>query len=68
VGFTVHTGAEGFWARRARTSVDVLGPGILVGRVAGFGGVQAKVQAKVHAVADSSISERYLNSNCEVFT
>jgi hypothetical protein len=37
VGFTVHTGAEGFWARRARTSVDVLGPGVLVGRVAGFG-------------------------------
>jgi hypothetical protein len=37
VGFTVNTGAEGFWARRARTSVDVLGPGILVGRVAGFG-------------------------------
>jgi hypothetical protein len=42
VGFTVHTGAEGFWARRARTSVDVLGPGVLVGRVAGFGGVQAE--------------------------
>ena len=37
MGFTVHTGAEGFWARRARTSVDVLGPGVLVGRVAGFG-------------------------------
>jgi hypothetical protein len=37
VGFTVHTGAEGFWARRARTSIDVLGPGVLVGRVAGFG-------------------------------
>jgi hypothetical protein len=37
VGFIVHTGAEGFWARRARTSVDVLGPGVLVGRVAGFG-------------------------------
>ena len=37
VGFTVHIGAEGFWARRARTSVDVLGPGVLVGRVAGFG-------------------------------
>ena len=33
VGFTVHTGTEGFWARRARTSVDVLGPGVLVGRV-----------------------------------
>jgi hypothetical protein len=47
VGFTVHTGAEGFWAQRARTSVDVLGPGVLVGRVAGFGDVQAKVQAKV---------------------
>jgi hypothetical protein len=31
------TEAEGFWARRARTSIDVLGPGILVGRVAGFG-------------------------------
>jgi hypothetical protein len=31
------TGAEGFWARRARTSIDVLGPGVLVGRVAGFG-------------------------------
>jgi hypothetical protein len=30
------TGAEGFWARRARTSIDVLGPGVLVGRVAGF--------------------------------
>ena len=33
----MHTGAEGFWARRARTSIDVLGPGVLVGRVAGFG-------------------------------
>jgi hypothetical protein len=31
------TGAEGFWARRARTSIDVLGLGVLVGRVAGFG-------------------------------
>ena len=38
----MHTRAEGFWARRARTSVDVLGPGVLVGRVAGFWGVQAK--------------------------
>ena len=47
VGFIVHTVAEGFWARRARTSVDVLGPGALVGRVAGFGGVQAKVQARI---------------------
>jgi hypothetical protein len=37
VGFTVHTGAEGFGARRARTSIDFLGPGVLVGRVAGFG-------------------------------
>ena len=37
VGFTVHTGAEGFWARRARTSVDVLGPGVLVGRVVVLG-------------------------------
>jgi hypothetical protein len=36
-GFTVHTGAEGFWARRARTSVDVLGPGVLVGRVVVLG-------------------------------
>jgi hypothetical protein len=35
--FTVHTGAEGFWARRARTSVDVLGPGVLVGRVVVLG-------------------------------
>jgi hypothetical protein len=26
-----------FWARRARTSIDVLGIGVLVGRVAGFG-------------------------------
>jgi hypothetical protein len=31
------TGAERFWARRARTSIDVLGLGVLVGRVAGFG-------------------------------
>ena len=31
------TGAKGFWARMARTSIDVLGPGVLVGRVAGFG-------------------------------
>ena len=62
VGFTVHTGAEGFWARRARTFVDVLGPGALVGRVASFGGVQAKVQARIQAAADSSISDRYLNS------
>jgi hypothetical protein len=30
-------GAEGFWARRARTSVDVLGPGVLVGRVVVLG-------------------------------
>jgi hypothetical protein len=38
VGIYSDTGAEGFWARRARTSVDVLGPGVLVGRVAnGFG-------------------------------
>jgi hypothetical protein len=40
VGFTVHTGAEGFWARRARTSIDVLGPGVLVGRVVGLGCLQ----------------------------
>ena len=31
------TGAERFWARRARTSIDVLGLGVLVGRVVGFG-------------------------------
>jgi hypothetical protein len=70
VGFTVNTGAEGFWARRARTSVDVLGPGVLVGRVAGFGVfkrrfklLQAKVlKLKVQAAADSSIRDRYLNS------
>jgi hypothetical protein len=37
MGFTVHTGAERFCAQRARTSVDVLGPSVLVGRVAGFG-------------------------------
>jgi hypothetical protein len=37
VGFTVHRGPRRFWARRARTSVDVLGLGVLVGRVAGFG-------------------------------
>jgi hypothetical protein len=36
-GFTVHTGAERFWARRARTSIDVLGPGVLVGRVVVLG-------------------------------
>jgi hypothetical protein len=30
-------GLKRFWARRARTSIDVLGLGILVGRVAGFG-------------------------------
>jgi hypothetical protein len=38
VGFTVHRGGlKRFWARRARTSIDVLGLGVLVGRVAGFG-------------------------------
>jgi hypothetical protein len=37
VGFTVHRGLRRFWARRARTSIDVLGLGVLVGRVAGFG-------------------------------
>jgi hypothetical protein len=30
-------GLRRFWARRARTSIDVLGLGVLVGRVAGFG-------------------------------
>jgi hypothetical protein len=30
-------GLKRFWARRARTSIDVLGLGVLVGRVAGFG-------------------------------
>ena len=30
-------GLRRFWARRARTSIDVLGIGVLVGRVAGFG-------------------------------
>jgi hypothetical protein len=30
-------GLQRFWARRARTSIDVLGLGVLVGRVAGFG-------------------------------
>ena len=45
VGFIVHTVAEGFWAQRARTSVDVLGPGALVGRVAGLGVLKLKVQA-----------------------
>jgi hypothetical protein len=35
--FTVHRGLQRFWARRARTSIDVLGLGVLVGRVAGFG-------------------------------
>ena len=30
-------GLKRFWARRARTSIDVLGLGILVDRVAGFG-------------------------------
>ena len=30
-------GMKRFWARRARTSIDVLGLGVLVGRVAGFG-------------------------------
>jgi hypothetical protein len=37
VGITVHRGLRRFWARRARTSIDVLGLGVLVGRVAGFG-------------------------------
>ena len=30
-------GLKRFWARRARMSIDVLGLGVLVGRVAGFG-------------------------------
>ena len=30
-------GLKRFWARRARTSIDVLGLGVLVSRVAGFG-------------------------------
>ena len=30
-------GLKRFWDQRARTSIDVLGLGILVGRVAGFG-------------------------------
>ena len=30
-------GLKRFWARRARTSIDVLGLGVLVNRVAGFG-------------------------------
>ena len=30
-------GLKRFWARRARTSIDVLGLGVLVGRVASFG-------------------------------
>ena len=30
-------GLRRFWAWRARTSIDVLGLGVLVGRVAGFG-------------------------------
>ena len=30
-------GLKRFWAQRARTSIDVLGLGVLVGRVAGFG-------------------------------
>ena len=30
-------GLQRFWARRARTSIDVLGLGVLVSRVAGFG-------------------------------
>ena len=30
-------GLRRFWARRARTSIDVLGLGVLVGRVVGFG-------------------------------
>jgi hypothetical protein len=37
VGFTVHRGLRRFWAQRARTSIDVLGLGVLVGRVDGFG-------------------------------
>ena len=30
-------GLQRFWSQRARTSIDVLGLGVLVGRVAGFG-------------------------------
>jgi hypothetical protein len=30
-------GLRRFWDRRARTSIDVLGLGVLVGRVASFG-------------------------------
>jgi hypothetical protein len=53
VGFTVHTGAEGFWARRARTSVDVLGPGVLVGRVAGFGVSKEQAAADLLRIGSS---------------
>jgi hypothetical protein len=51
VGFTVHTVAEGFWARRARTSVDVLGPGALVGRVAGFGVFKRRFKLRIQAAS-----------------
>ena len=35
--YSASEGPRRFWARRARTSIDVLGLGVLVGRVAGFG-------------------------------
>ena len=71
MGFTVHTGAEGFWARRARTSIDVLGPGVLVGRVAGFGVSKEQDAAdwfKRREAKGDSIRTRYLTcyANCYV--